>query len=97
MSHLTSTEASQYRLENFRRHLARDSPHWPINDSKEDYDVPDNHWDSLGDDRRIQRKQSICYVANVSSGGTAVYGKDGSILYYNMQIVAVHELLPSTI
>ena len=28
---------------------------------------------------------SICYVANVSSGGTAVYGKDGSILYYSTQ------------
>jgi hypothetical protein len=26
----------------------------------------------------------MCYVANVSSGGTAVYGKDGSILRYNL-------------
>lgn len=26
---------------------------------------------------------SICYVANVSASGTAVYGKDGSILRYN--------------
>ena len=25
----------------------------------------------------------ICYIANVSSSGTQVYGKDGSILYYN--------------
>jgi len=25
----------------------------------------------------------VCYIANVSSGGTAVYGKDGSILRYN--------------
>jgi hypothetical protein len=29
-------------------------------------------------------EKSICYVANVSSGGTAVYGKDGSILRYNL-------------
>ena len=27
---------------------------------------------------------SICYIANVSTAGTNVYGKDGSILYYNM-------------
>lgn len=27
---------------------------------------------------------SICYIANVSTGGTQVYGKDGSILYYNL-------------
>jgi len=27
--------------------------------------------------------QHVCYIANVSSGGTAVYGKDGSILRYN--------------
>jgi len=26
---------------------------------------------------------TICYIANVSSGGTAVYGKDGSLTYYN--------------
>ncbi|MBN1243958.1 PQQ-binding-like beta-propeller repeat protein, partial [Candidatus Bathyarchaeota archaeon] len=26
----------------------------------------------------------ICYIANVSSGGTAVYGEDGSILRYNI-------------
>jgi hypothetical protein len=26
----------------------------------------------------------ICWIANVSSSGTNVYGKDGSILYYNM-------------
>ena len=26
----------------------------------------------------------ICYIANVSTAGTNVYGKDGSILYYNM-------------
>ena len=25
----------------------------------------------------------VCYIANVTSGGTAVYGKDGSILRYN--------------
>jgi hypothetical protein len=29
-------------------------------------------------------EKSICYVANVTSGGTAVYGKDGSILRYNI-------------
>ena len=28
--------------------------------------------------------QTITYIANVSSGGTAVYGKDGSILRYNL-------------
>ena len=28
--------------------------------------------------------QTICYIANVTSGGTAVYGKDGSILRYNI-------------
>jgi hypothetical protein len=28
--------------------------------------------------------KTICYVANVTSGGTAVYGKDGSILRYNL-------------
>jgi hypothetical protein len=28
--------------------------------------------------------QSICKIANVTSGGTAVYGKDGSILRYNL-------------
>ncbi|MCW3996831.1 MAG: PQQ-binding-like beta-propeller repeat protein [Candidatus Bathyarchaeota archaeon] len=27
--------------------------------------------------------QTVCYIANVSSGGTAVYGKDGSILRYS--------------
>jgi hypothetical protein len=27
----------------------------------------------------------ICSIANVSSAGTQVYGKDGSILYYNIQ------------
>jgi len=27
--------------------------------------------------------KTICYIANVSSSGTQVYGKDGSILYYN--------------
>jgi len=27
--------------------------------------------------------QTVCYIANVSSSGTNVYGKDGSILYYN--------------
>jgi len=27
---------------------------------------------------------SICYLANVSTSGTNVYGKDGSILYYNL-------------
>ena len=27
---------------------------------------------------------SIAYIANVSTSGTQVYGKDGSILYYNM-------------
>ena len=26
----------------------------------------------------------ICYIANVSNSGTQVYGKDGSILYYNL-------------
>ena len=26
---------------------------------------------------------TLCYVANVSTSGTQVYGKDGSILYYN--------------
>ncbi|MBN1244652.1 PQQ-binding-like beta-propeller repeat protein, partial [Candidatus Bathyarchaeota archaeon] len=26
----------------------------------------------------------VCYIANVTSGGTAVYGKDGSILRYNI-------------
>jgi outer membrane protein assembly factor BamB len=30
--------------------------------------------------------QTICYIANVSSGGTAVYGKDGSILRYNLAV-----------
>jgi hypothetical protein len=28
--------------------------------------------------------QSICKIANVTSGGTAVYGQDGSILRYNL-------------
>jgi hypothetical protein len=28
--------------------------------------------------------RTVCYVANVSSGGTAVNGKDGSITYYNL-------------
>ena len=28
--------------------------------------------------------EPICLIANVSSGGTAVYGKDGSILRYNL-------------
>jgi hypothetical protein len=28
---------------------------------------------------------SICYVANVSSGGSSVYGKDGSLTYYDVQ------------
>ena len=28
--------------------------------------------------------ETITYIANVSSGGTAVYGKDGSILRYNL-------------
>ena len=28
---------------------------------------------------------NICYVANVSSSGTAVYGKEGSLTYYNVQ------------
>ena len=28
--------------------------------------------------------KSICKIANVTSGGTAVYGKDGSILRYNL-------------
>ncbi len=28
--------------------------------------------------------QTVCYIANVSSGGTAVYGKDGSILRYSL-------------
>ena len=32
-------------------------------------------------------RQTICYIANVSSGGTAVYGKDGSILRYNLHNV----------
>ena len=27
--------------------------------------------------------KTICYIANVSTAGTNVYGKDGSILYYN--------------
>jgi len=27
--------------------------------------------------------KTVCYIANVTSGGTAVYGKDGSILRYN--------------
>jgi outer membrane protein assembly factor BamB len=27
---------------------------------------------------------TLCYIANVSSSGTQVYGKDGSILYYNI-------------
>jgi hypothetical protein len=26
----------------------------------------------------------VCYIANVSTSGTQVYGKDGSILYYNI-------------
>ena len=30
-------------------------------------------------------RNNICYVANVSSGGTAVYGKDGSLTYYDLQ------------
>lgn len=29
--------------------------------------------------------ETVCYIANVSSRGTQVYGKDGSILYYNFQ------------
>jgi hypothetical protein len=29
-------------------------------------------------------QNSICYIANVSTSGTQVYGKDGSILYYNL-------------
>ena len=29
-------------------------------------------------------QNTICYIANVSAAGTQVYGKDGSILYYNM-------------
>ncbi|MCW4045386.1 MAG: PQQ-binding-like beta-propeller repeat protein, partial [Candidatus Bathyarchaeota archaeon] len=28
--------------------------------------------------------KTVCYIANVTSGGTAVYGKDGSILRYNV-------------
>jgi hypothetical protein len=36
--------------------------------------------------------QTVCYIANVSSGGTAAYGKDGSILRYN----AVNLGTPST-
>jgi PQQ-like domain len=28
--------------------------------------------------------RTICYVANVSNAGTAVYGKDGSLTYYNL-------------
>ena len=28
--------------------------------------------------------RTVCYVANVSSAGTAVYGKDGSLTYYNL-------------
>ena len=28
--------------------------------------------------------KSICKIANVTSSGTAVYGKDGSILRYNL-------------
>ena len=28
--------------------------------------------------------ERVCYIANVSAGGTAVYGKDGSILRYNI-------------
>jgi outer membrane protein assembly factor BamB len=28
--------------------------------------------------------KDVCYIANVSSSGTQVYGKDGSILYYNI-------------
>jgi len=28
---------------------------------------------------------TLCYIANVSSSGTQVYGKDGSILYYSLQ------------
>ena len=28
--------------------------------------------------------QTMCYIANVTSGGTQVYGKDGSILRYNL-------------
>ena len=28
--------------------------------------------------------QNICWIGNVSATGTQVYGKDGSILYYNM-------------
>ena len=28
--------------------------------------------------------KTVCYIANVTSGGTAVYGKDGSILRYNL-------------
>jgi hypothetical protein len=28
--------------------------------------------------------RTVCYIANVSSGGTAVYGKDGSLTYYNL-------------
>ena len=29
--------------------------------------------------------KTVCYIANVTSGGTAVYGKDGSILRYNLR------------
>jgi outer membrane protein assembly factor BamB len=28
---------------------------------------------------------TLCYIANVSSSGTQVYGKDGSIVYYSLQ------------
>jgi outer membrane protein assembly factor BamB len=29
--------------------------------------------------------QTICYIANVSTSGTGVYAKDGSMLYYNVE------------
>ena len=35
----------------------------------------------------------ICSIANVSSSGTAVYGKDGSILYYNIVGTAPNQRL----
>jgi hypothetical protein len=38
---------------------------------------------------------TICYIANVSTTGTNVYGKDGSILYYNAVNLQTNASLPA--
>ena len=39
--------------------------------------------------------EHVTYIANVSSGGTAVYGKDGSILRYNTANLQTNASLPA--